>query len=52
MDGPMEELAGGGVNRVHRAGDLVLRPTGPWTPRVHGLLRHVRARGLDRKSVV
>lgn len=46
MDGPMEELAGGGVNRVHRAGDLVLRPTGPWTPRVHGLLRHVRARGF------
>lgn len=27
-------------------GDRVHRPAGPWTPSVHALLRHVRARGV------
>ena len=42
----MELLTGGGVNEVYRVGDTVRRPVGPWSPRVHGLLRHVRARGF------
>jgi Phosphotransferase enzyme family len=28
-------------------GDTVRRPPGPWTPSVHALLVHVRARGVD-----
>lgn len=34
---------GGGAVRI---GPTVRRPTGPWTPSVHRLLRQVRARGL------
>ena len=44
----MEEqpLAGGNLSGgVVRVGDTVRRPTGPWTPAVHALLRH-----LDRKG--
>ncbi|MBT0771020.1 aminoglycoside phosphotransferase family protein [Kineosporia sp. J2-2] len=41
-----EILSGGGVNEVWRDGARVLRPAGPWTPRVHGLLRHLRAQGF------
>ena len=46
-------LTGGGVNVVVRTGDLVRRPTGPHTPRVHEVLRRLedfapvpRVRGL------
>ncbi len=31
---------------VVRRGDTVVRAAGPWTPTVHALLRHVRARGI------
>ena len=30
-----------------RVGDTVRRPTGPWTPTIHALLRHLEARGFD-----
>ncbi|WP_136518827.1 phosphotransferase [Cellulomonas telluris] len=40
-------LPGGNVGGAVRVGDTVRRPAGPWTPAVHALLRHVRARGLD-----
>lgn len=30
-----------------RIGDTVRRPTGPWTPAVHALLRHLEDAGLD-----
>jgi hypothetical protein len=45
---PQQEtpLAGGKLNRVVRIGDTVHRPAGPWTPMVHDLLRHLRARGF------
>jgi hypothetical protein len=39
-------LAGGKLNLVVRVGETVHRPTGPWTPTVHALLSHVRARGF------
>lgn len=49
-----ELLAGGNVGRVWRVGDTVRRETGPWSPAVHRLLRHLlgmpgvpRFRGLD-----
>lgn len=41
-----ETLAGGGVNEVIRIGDKVRRPTGPWSVRVHELLRHLEAAGF------
>ena len=31
---------------VHRQGDLVIRDTGPWTPAVHALLRHLEDVGF------
>ncbi|GIF23547.1 Ser/Thr protein kinase RdoA (MazF antagonist) [Actinoplanes tereljensis] len=40
------EVLAGGVNEVIRIGDTVRRPTGPWSPRVHGLLRMLAARGF------
>jgi hypothetical protein len=40
-------LSGGTLNAVVRVGDTVRRPAGSWTPAVHDLLRHVRARGFD-----
>ena len=42
----MELLTGGGINDVYRIGQTVRRPVGPWSPRVHGLLRHLRERGF------
>jgi hypothetical protein len=39
-------LSGGGRTAVHRRGDVVVRDTGPWTPAVHGLLRHLEAVGF------
>lgn len=40
------ELTGGGRTTVHRRGDVVLRATGPWTPAVHDLLRHLERVGF------
>lgn len=40
-------LAGGNLTRVVRVGGTVRRSAGPWTPLVHGLLEHVRARGFS-----
>ncbi|WP_432522871.1 phosphotransferase [Kineococcus sp. SYSU DK006] len=46
-EAPDEEvLTGGGVNRVVRRGDRVLRPVGAWTPRVHELLRRLEREGF------
>lgn len=36
-----ERLEGGSVSDVVRVGETVRRPTGPWTPTVHALLRHL-----------
>jgi hypothetical protein len=44
LDG--EVLPGGNLGGAVRVGDTVRRPTGPWTPAVHALLAHVRAKGL------
>lgn len=41
-----EVLAGGGVNEVVRIGATVRRPTGPVSPLIHGLLRHLQERGF------
>ncbi|WFE53410.1 aminoglycoside phosphotransferase family protein [Micromonospora sp. WMMD1155] len=41
-----EVLTGGGVNEVVRLGETVRRPTGPWSPQVHDLLRHLAAKGF------
>ena len=43
----LTELAGGGRTLVHRRGDIVIRDTGPWTPAVHLLLRHLEQVGFD-----
>jgi hypothetical protein len=40
------ELTGGGRTSVHRRGDIVVRDSGPWTPAVHALLRHLEAVGF------
>lgn len=39
-------LTGGGRTTVHRRGDVVVRDAGPWTPTVHGLLRHLHRTGF------
>jgi len=31
---------------VYRAGDIVIRDAGPWTPTVHALLRHLEEVGF------
>jgi hypothetical protein len=46
-------LEGGTVNGdVVRVGDTVRRNTGPWTPAVHALLRHLEAAGFSYSSRV
>jgi aminoglycoside phosphotransferase (APT) family kinase protein len=40
-------LEGGNVSTVVRVGDTVRRSTGPWTPAVHDLLRHLEAVGFE-----
>ncbi|MEO3972655.1 aminoglycoside phosphotransferase family protein [Streptomyces sp. CAU 1734] len=40
------EVLSGGVNQVIRTGATVRRPTGPWSPLVHRLLRQLRERGF------
>jgi hypothetical protein len=42
-----ERLAGGDLTEVVRIGATVRRSTGPWTPGVHALLRHLAERGFD-----
>ena len=42
-----EVLDGGAIAEVVRVGDTVRRSTGPWTPRVHVVLRHLEAVGCD-----
>lgn len=41
LDG--EPLAGGATEGAVRIGQTVRRPSGPWTPTVHRLLRHLRS---------
>src|SRR5919112_1630192 len=41
------KLTGGFFSEVVRVGDTVRRSTGPWTPAVHALLRHLEAVGFD-----
>jgi hypothetical protein len=44
----MEEvvLSGGNMTPVVRVGNTVRRASGPWTPTIHALLRHLRAAGF------
>jgi hypothetical protein len=42
-----ERLAGGTVTPVVRVGATVRRATGPWSARVHQLLRHLQAAGFE-----
>lgn len=44
---PEIPLSGGTLSTVVRVGDTVRRTAGDWTPVVHALLRHVRARGFE-----
>ncbi len=44
-------LPGGNLTRVLRDGDVVRRTAGPWTPSVHRLLTHLRARGCSEVPV-
>jgi len=39
-------LEGGGRTVVHRHGETVIRDSGPWTPAVHALLRHLEDVGF------
>lgn len=41
-------LQGGNMTTVVRVGATVRRGAGPWTPTIHALLDHVRARGIGR----
>ncbi len=41
-----QALGGGNLSQVSRRGNEVLRPTGPWTPAVHTLLRHLEGRAV------
>jgi hypothetical protein len=42
-----ETLAGGNMTAVARVGDTVRRGAGYWTPQVHKLLAHLRAKGIQ-----
>ncbi|WP_338553129.1 aminoglycoside phosphotransferase family protein [Paenibacillus sp. KS-LC4] len=42
-----EVLKGGNVNRIIRKENMVLRPTGYWSPRVHELLEHLEKLGFE-----
>ncbi|WP_245633028.1 phosphotransferase enzyme family protein [Luteipulveratus mongoliensis] len=41
-----ERLPGGNVHGAWRVGDTVRRTTGPWSPAVHALLKHLEQSGL------
>jgi hypothetical protein len=48
VNGSGEEVLSGGYSTpVVRVEDTVRRATGPWSPAVHGLLRHLERRGFD-----
>lgn len=48
LGAPEELLEGSNFNRVVRVGDTVRRSkTGPWTPAIHALLRHLERLGFD-----
>ena len=48
MNGPGEEVLSGGYSTpVVRVEDTVRRATGPWSPAVHGLLRHLERRDFS-----
>ncbi|HEX7992420.1 MAG TPA: phosphotransferase, partial [Streptosporangiaceae bacterium] len=40
------------TDRVERIGATVRRPLGPWSPAVHGLLRHLEAAAFPAPHVV
>lgn len=42
----MMPMPGGSNPAVFRAGDTMRRPMTPWSPAVHGLLRHLEAKGF------
>ena len=42
----MEILHGGRTNQIARAGNLVHRPSGPWSESVHALLNHLQTVGF------
>jgi Phosphotransferase enzyme family len=44
--GEQVRLTGGSRTTVHRQGPIVVRDTGPWTPSVHSLLRHLEQVGF------
>src|SRR5919204_6286210 len=46
-DRPLVKFVGA-LNVVERVGDTVRRPTGPWSPAVHALLRHLDGCGAPR----
>ena len=43
-----QELEGGNTGGAVRIGDTVRRATGPWTPSVHSLLRHLDRVGFEQ----
>ncbi|MCU7729685.1 GNAT family N-acetyltransferase [Actinoplanes sp. KI2] len=45
-NGDDRESLAGGINEVVRIGNRVRRPTGPWSPQVHDLLRYLEAAGF------
>jgi hypothetical protein len=45
-DSHEQPLPGGSVTKVVRIGNTVRRDTGPWTPAVHALLRHLEHQGF------
>lgn len=47
MDDIEQRFEEGNITAVVRVGDTVRRATGPWSPAVHALLRHLEARGFD-----
>jgi hypothetical protein len=51
-DDMAELLPEGGLHTVYRIGDTVRRPTHPWTPRVHQLLRYLTEAGFDASPTV
>lgn len=43
-----KQLFGGNTHAsIVRSGDTVRRPTGPWTPAIHDLLRHLERKNFD-----
>lgn len=51
MNGPCEEVLSGGYSTpVVRVEDTVRRATGPWSPAVHGLLRHLERQNFDNQG--